>query len=430
MMDRCAQNCLGRILLKSLGVMVVVSFSLLLSPAESRAGEEVTVNGVLHVRNGASPDHGLRTLRLEELWRAGGAADDETIFGLITRVRADEQGLVYLLDSQLQQVSVYDPSGELIHTLFGEGEGPGEIQRAGDLVCWPSGAWSALRRFPGGLVTVSPDGTPRSNDFGTAVAGGSFESIQAGGGNLVLGGVERPSDVREFTSTQIFYLASFSAGGEELVRYHQTEWSADYSNDFVFRESKALNDFLYCFAVGEDGRVYVPVSRNEYQISVFQRDGSLERVIEREFQPRQRTAAETQRMQAMAERRFRTFPWDLTYDLEAVEATFAWYHRAFQLTADGELWVRHSRSASVAPAGSWLTLDVFDTTGHFREQVAVPGQCNALFDSAFRVGSNLLVVVRGYVDAVRTMVGGGQGALADLGDEPEPIEVICYRILE
>ena len=92
---------------------------------EISARESTPIEGVQHVMNGTVPREGTRVLKLEELWRVGGA-DDETIFGLLTQVLGDEDGNVYLLDAQLHQVFVYSPEGHLIRSLFREGEGPGE----------------------------------------------------------------------------------------------------------------------------------------------------------------------------------------------------------------------------------------------------------------------------------------------------------------
>ena len=54
---------------------LAAGMTLLLLPILSQpapAGDIVTVDGVPHIRNAAAPQGGMRTVRLEELWRAGG----------------------------------------------------------------------------------------------------------------------------------------------------------------------------------------------------------------------------------------------------------------------------------------------------------------------------------------------------------------------
>ena len=101
--------------------------------AAARAGQEVTADGVIHVKNPASPPQGVETMQLEELWRVGGAGEDQTVFGVILQALPDEQGNLYVLDLQLSQVFVFSPEGKLLRTLSREGEGPGEVRNPTDM---------------------------------------------------------------------------------------------------------------------------------------------------------------------------------------------------------------------------------------------------------------------------------------------------------
>ena len=115
----------------TLGVLAPVT-----SVAAANDSDEVMVDGVLHITNGASPSEGIETMHLEELWRVGGE-DDDVLFGVILQVRTDEEGNIYLLDSQLAQVQVYSSDGRHLRTLSREGDGPGEVRRPTDLVLLP-----------------------------------------------------------------------------------------------------------------------------------------------------------------------------------------------------------------------------------------------------------------------------------------------------
>jgi len=402
---------------------------LLVLPAISGlAGQESHSEGTLWIHNTAQPANGVESLRLEEMWRAGGVDDDETIFGLITRVRSDDAGNLYLLDAQLQQVYVFDPEGNPRGTLYREGDGPGEITWGCDLMFLPDGDLGVTRRFPGSVVTVATDGTPTTHGFGGKDPRLSFASGESAGGNIVIGGVVSKPGEHDGAGTRTNFLASFSPGGDEQVRYTEKSWSFDYHNNFTFKETSALADFLYSYAVGPDGRVYTLPDRERYVVKVFNTDGSVDRIIEREFTPRQRTNVERARIQALVDRRFRTFPFDLTVELADSEAAVPWYYRGLQVAPDGSLWVRHSQSAEAVDA--LIVFDVFDPEGHYRKQVAVPVPGNAMLDGVFLAGSDRLVVVHGFVDCMRMNVGGGRGPIDDGTGDPQPVEVVCYRIVQ
>ncbi len=70
----------------------------------------VSAWAVPHQSNEAVPTGGKRSIELEELWTVGGTDDEENLFGVITQVLVDEEGLVYLLDQQLSTVSVFSPT--------------------------------------------------------------------------------------------------------------------------------------------------------------------------------------------------------------------------------------------------------------------------------------------------------------------------------
>jgi hypothetical protein len=254
-----------------------------------------------------------------------------------------------------------------------------------------------------------------------------FTTVRRGSGDLVISAVENNLDQSTGDQQRHYILASYSANGEQGVRYHQTRWDFNYQKNFTFDEEKILRSFRWCFDVGPDGRVYAATERDRYAVTVFNPDGSVDRVIERDFVPRRRTAGEKSRMQGLVERRFRTFPFELTVKLGETEPVINWQHRGIQVDPDGNLWVRHSRSGTDQRAGVLLTFDQFDSEGHFSKQIAVACEGNPEIDGLFLLGQDRMIRVTGFVDAMRTVYGGGRGGFSGEGD-PDPIQVICYRI--
>jgi len=405
-----------------IGTSIRSSFGILILLASLSLGAEAP-----HVHNSAEPVHGLQTMQLEEMWRAGGPDDEDTLFGHVVRVLGDEQGHTYVLDAQLQKVNVYGPDGSLINVLFGDGEGPGELRFAMDLVLLPDDEVGAVRRFPGGMVLVKTDGTPVGT-LGSNKPGRAFAAAAYGGGHLVLAEVES-IEHDDGTHTRQSRLGPINEKGERLATCLQSDRHVDYQNNFTFDERQALVDFLYSFDVGPDGRIYALADADRYAIHVFAPDGTLERVIEREYEPRRRTDEEMKRIEALVERRLRTFPFDKTIVLAETMAVVPWFYRGIQVTDDGSLWVRHARSGELGRQhDALIVFDVFDPAGRFDRQVAVPVEGNDLTTGVFLVGDDRLVVVRGFVDAMRSVVGGGQGSLDAEDAEPDPVEVICYHI--
>ena len=107
-------------------------FSLLMVQAASSLAADVP-----RIENPAEPAQGTQKVELEELWRIGGADDEENIFGVVNRALVDDDNNIYLLDAQLSQVSVYSPDGILLDVLGKEGDGPGEFRGPVDMCFLP-----------------------------------------------------------------------------------------------------------------------------------------------------------------------------------------------------------------------------------------------------------------------------------------------------
>jgi hypothetical protein len=393
----------------------------------ARAGEDIVLEGVRHIRNSDVPAHGTESLALEEVWRVGGGEDEDLILGLVTRVRADAEGRVHVFDAQMHRVLVLSPQGELEGTYFRQGEGPGEVRMPRDMLLAPDGGLAVLTGPRGQLVRVDRGSDPAGTIVPQGTAGPVLGASGAWrGGTLVLSGDESVPGARDLTSTRKSFLASFAPDGRELTRYLEQARFIDYQNNYRFIESDALCGFLWNFDVGPDGRVYAAAERNRYAITVYRPDGSVDRVIERAFESRRRSEVEKQRMRALVDRRFRTFPFDLTVEIADTEPDINWTHRGLTVLADGSLWVRHSRSASTQGSQFRLAFDVFDAEGHYDRQVIVTCPGSGLSDGVFPIGGDRFVQVRGFVDAMRTLYGGGQGGFEGEG-EPDPVEIICYR---
>lgn len=387
----------------------------------------VVIDGVEHVRNEATPRDGVQDLQLTELWRAGGEGDD-LFFGLVPRVAVGPDGSTYVLDSQTCQVYVYDRDGALQRTLFREGEGPGEVLRPRDMVLMGDGRVGLIQEFPGAISFVHGDGTPAGRldlmNINGAVL--SLTGCDAAGGVLLVSGTHINRSDRPGIQARVNTLESCGPDGTIMARYAENATVYDFG-DFHFREPEHLPMFWFAFAAAPDGRVFTASDPSRYAIAVHAPDGTLQRVIERDYQPLKRTDAEVKRIENMILSAFNGAPFQPTLVIERDESALSYFHRPIQRRDDGELWVLSGRGVRPAQEGVMAVFDVFDDAGVFVRQAALHADHDARDVGIFLAGNDRVLVVLGYLDSLAAQFGNGT-AVADEGAEPQAPEVVCYRL--
>lgn len=399
---------------------------LLLVPAIARAGEVTLVDGIPHILNSDRPPQGVQTLELEELWRVGGE-DDDVFFGLIGKVCCDEQGNIYILDSQVCQVYVYAPDGRLLRTLFGEGDGPGEIRRPRNLALLGDGSVGVIQEFPGRMVRVDRQNNPVQeinlmNEPGRGVI--ALDGCFAGGPTLLFSGVRIQQAVDGVQQRENF-LSIYSLAGTELAELASRPAARDYNN-FVFAEKYEMPGFYWANCVGPDGRIYTAPRRDQYRVEVYSPQGELERVIRRDYEHLKRSQAAHQRFLDLLDSIFRAVPFDYRIEIEDDEYDILAMQRGVRVRNDGSLWILPGRGAYAQPAGVMMTFDVFDPEGHFQRQVAVRGDHDGVWDGFFFAGDDRAVVVTRQIEAIGAQYGDGAAVLSE--EEGSAMEVICYRL--
>jgi hypothetical protein len=409
--------------MKTSRLLTVILAAALLAAAAAQAAPAVNVvEGVPHVMNGAVPVDGVRTVHLEEQWRIGGS-DEDVLLGIITRVLVDDANNIYLLDQQLAEVQVFSPAGDHLKTLGRQGDGPGEVNAPGDFVFMPDGTLGMVQIFPGKIVKLTMDGDPAGDfnpDTGGPTAGGflALVNCRSAGGNLVLSGVQiRPNEAGT-GQLRNYFVRSYAMDGAPQAEYltKQAEWVFD--GNFKFREID--NDFIWWrMDVGGNGNLVVCEERYDYALSVYAPDGTLERVIEREYESWTRSDEVYKRFEAIMEAQSANFPFPVEREVEKLEQDVG----DLRVARDGSIWVLPSRQMYEPEEGSFATYDVFDAEGVFREQVKVVCPGNPSTDRLVFAGDGLAFQVTGFWDAVLSASAAGGG-----DDEAEPMEVICYKV--
>lgn len=408
--------------MKNWKVVLLGALGLALAVPGAAAAGEVMKDGVLWVENGAEPAQGRQDVQLEEVWRVGGE-DGEDFFGLISDVLFDDEGKLYLLDTRLGEVVVYDMSGERRGTLSREGDGPGEVRFPTKILFMPDGSLGIAQNFPGKIVMVGKDDTPKGmwevNKAKTE--GGFFGMFDAfhQGKNLVVMGQETTQPDQTHRN-QTSFVASFDMEGNELVRYESSLREMDFGK-FEFIEDERSNLEFRHAIVGRDDRVYVAGTRNQYRINVYQPDGTFDRVITRPYEHQPREQKEIDRIEGRLKNQLSRLP-GARWEISKTEPDIS----ALRLGPDGNIWVEGSRGGVDQPDGVFFTWDIFDPDGHFIEQVAAhcPGDGT---DDILLWRERYAVQVTGFYEAVRSLQGGG-GSDEEVDEEAEPMEIICYKV--
>lgn len=373
------------------------------------------------IENGATPANGLRTIELQEQWRIGGMDDEENLLGLVREAAMDEEGNVYLLDTQLVTVLVYDADGQFVAELGRDGDGPGEFRRPRDLILLPDGTVGVVQGFPGSIVKITRDGMPagRIELAGDPTEGGFFalRKVLANGDGLVFAGSHITRE--ETKRTSLTQIVRSGLDGSPVATYYGFSYVRDFTDN---RRDETTDYFPPTWAVGPDGQVWVPPLRNAYRFDVYDRDGTLVRTVERDYESWQRTADELEMTRTWMTPwgRGRNRDWEIVVEPTARDIS--------QCHADeaGRLWVMSSRGSHPDQEGIHSRWDVFDPDGRFAEQIDLACEGDALADAIRYVGDGTFVLIRNSLDAA--LAARGEAGEEVIDEEAEPVEVIVYRM--
>jgi hypothetical protein len=357
------------------------------------------------------------TMNLHELWRVGGE-DEDVFFGRITDVKQHPNGETYILDNQTCQVVVISPDGEYLRTLSRQGDGPGELRQPVELVFLPDDVLGVGMGFPGKLVTMDLEGIPIGTQYpiGEPADGniGVMISLKFAAGALVASGgriaFSGPND-----SHTLRFLAVSTPGADSHTSILEKTTPIDPTGNYFVEEDDYYIDRSW--ELGPDGRIYAPLKRDTYEVSVFDRNGELQFIFGRDLPQRKRTDEDKEEVGPVINTGTRGENWKICDRDEAVT-------RVMAHPSDGTIWVLTPHGTNDQPAGILETWDVFGPAGEFLRQVTVPlgneirdGLCNL-------TSNNRLIVVRG----TGSSLVAREDEEYDDEEEIEPLEVICYEM--
>jgi hypothetical protein len=410
-----------------LAVVIAVALVLAVLPsatADVWKGKEETKEGVLHVNNPKVSTEKPTTIKLEEAWRIGGEDDDE-LFGVITAIISDDKGNVYMLDAQLNEIKVYDADGEWLRNIGREGEGPGEFRGAFGMFLVPGGNIGVLQTFPSKIVVLTPEGEPAGEypmpeanpDEGFRVLVGAR---YAGKNLAMIFNFQQPSETG-FTQKSVLTLVDST--GKNETRLHDQSSTMEAANAKI--AEKEWDSFNNRWTASSDGRAFSCLTFGAYEITVWNAEGKIDRVIHRDYSDHVRSEDETQRILDIYKGFTRRIPIPgIKYEIEDN------FNQVQQINArdDGTLWVQTSRGANGLDEGTIGIFDVFDKKGKFTRQVTLKGEGDPLNDGYFFVKDRLFVVTD-FLGALMALQGGAaEEAEEEEEDEVELMQIISYKL--
>ncbi|MCK4303393.1 MAG: hypothetical protein KAY24_04080 [Candidatus Eisenbacteria sp.] len=423
--SRMKSAVLGRFPATRAVVALAVTLSLLGSMQPAAGGWKVTEeirDGLKWVHNPATPKEGSEEIRLRERWRLGGDDEEDELFGVVSSVFKDDQGNICLLDSQLSEIRIYNPDGELLRSMGGPGEGPGEFQGAGGACLLPGGGFAAVQTWPGKLVMFKPDGDPAStlvpritgenSTMGFLVIFGAA----AVGENLGIACMNQT--FTQGTLRRNHVLGVFDLEGNQLARLFDIQEEADMSHGIPIDE-KSSGRFQRRWVVAPDSTIYAVAEFYGYEIHVFDSRGQAQLVIEREYERLRRTPEEKQFVEEIIAGGTRMVPnAQITVEDSHQDIT------ALQMGPDGMLWVRSSMGIWRVPDGVLGVYDIFSPDGYYIRQVTLRAEGNPREDAVYMLGDRV-VVVRSFMSSLMGALGGSEyEEEEDL--EEEGVTIICY----
>ena len=133
---------------------------------------DTLASGEILVRNTGAPLWSPEeTWRVVEAFRIGNdSGEDAILFGSIRSFDVDARGRVYVLDSQVEEIHVFDSEGAFVRTVGTEGTGPGEFERASSVDVNRNGNIWIMEMYEGQLSILDSNGvylrTERVNSVG------------------------------------------------------------------------------------------------------------------------------------------------------------------------------------------------------------------------------------------------------------------------
>jgi hypothetical protein len=373
-----------------------------------------------------------QTLQLREVWRVGGDDESDVLLGKVGVAASGSAGEVYVLDSQLSEVQVFDRKGEHIDTLGREGEGPGEFRQPVNLYLPGDGTLAVQQAYPGKITYLGlDDGLPRGTwqiNLNDPEAGGfAFLSIARQRGGTFAISASSPvfdQEANEIRNTN--YLAVVDADGSELARLSEVSSVRSLVSFTIDELAQHDPGGRGLWDVSPAGEIYLTPRYDAYAIDVYAPDVTLQRQITREHEARLRTEEEKEdqrhSMQININGQVPEIHWKLQDRAAAIDR--------LEILDDGSLWVRNSYGLQRWPEEGVMSYDVFGPDGKLQREVVVPVPEGGEGHRLLLLDDGRFLLVKG-MDSLSISISAGEDEDVHVSDEElgdTLLELVCYEV--
>lgn len=357
----------------------------------------------------------------KELWRVGGFGEEESdFFGYVADVVRNSEGLTFLLDGQLCEIKTYDAGGNYLYKFGRKGEGPGEFERANEMLLMPDGTIGLLHGRPPRIERFSPEGEILEHlSLGDGEGMSFVVGAASAGGTVVLD--QRKMGIGEKTITTTSQVVALDDNGDVATVYMEATDEKPRSGPGI--SITIDGSFAGAWALGYDGLLHVSSYEDQYRIDSYDENGEIVRTIERPFERRRRTAEEIDKIKAQQEGR------------PGPELEIEEYNRDISdifARPNGEIWVLDSHGVPREREDTLGTFSVFDANGELVRKIRIDAPYDRTKDRYYFQGDRLYVVEEA-VGAMRNAFAGFGAQIVVDGaeedeEEPQPLSVVCYRM--
>jgi len=356
------------------------------------------------------------TLETNEAWRISGE-DDRFLFGVVSRAVADPSGNVYLLDSQLGEVTVLAPDGSFLRRIGGEGDGPGELRRPADLFLFDDADV--------GVVVLSPPKIVRYDASGAHVGDRSptrdgrplrVLNADAAAGRLVAFSIQSRFDTGQRTTS--YTLGRIGEDGRAARPILEGGYTLSYEELHIDEGEHDLP--VARWALAPNGAVHVAPERNAYHVVTFTADGARTQDWSRPHEARVRSDEEKAAAEATLRQMYRHERYQrATFSVEEAEPAIL----SLRLSDVGELWILPGSGLGAGDAFHRYDVSSVQGAEMGRLDLRLEGDPGA--DAVHWLSDERIVVVEALTDADRAM--GGASSASDEAELRLP-DIVCYDV--
>lgn len=238
------------------------------------------VDGVKIITNPDYPRDGKFVLSLEEELSIGEGEEEGHYFAWPGDICVSNEGIVFVCDSQLAQISCFDSSGNFIRAFGREGEGPGEFEVM-RIALSQSERLFVMDSINARISILDTKGL-YINGFKILNVSGGWNKIYCDrNDNFYI------SKERRIEKGLIMSLHRFDAEGNETFNYGEFPpelflWTKREDNKMYPSRSNASPSTVWI--ASDDGKLYAGYSE-DYLISVYDQEGNLLFKFGRKYKP-------------------------------------------------------------------------------------------------------------------------------------------------